>query len=107
MKTILPFSRYTRDWKEDAGDRFVYELNGEIVAYSHLSGHVLSSISVRRDLQGCGIGRKFTMYLCNEIYQRGNEKVDLWCVVGNYAIGLYDGLGFKEKHITEFVRKTL
>jgi ribosomal protein S18 acetylase RimI-like enzyme len=82
-----------RAWKEDAETRFVYEINGEIVAYSHLSGNELSSISVHTDFQGLGIGREFVMYLCNEIYQRGSAKVDLWCVVGNYARNLYDSLG--------------
>ncbi|MCQ6563510.1 GNAT family N-acetyltransferase [Paenibacillus mendelii] len=102
-----PSEKERRAWKEDAEDRFVFEINGEIVAYSHISGHELSSISVRTDFQGLGIGRKFVMYLCNEIYQRGNAKVDLWCVVGNYARNLYDSLGFKEKYIKEFIRKTL
>ncbi|NQX58065.1 GNAT family N-acetyltransferase [Paenibacillus qinlingensis] len=94
-------------WKESAGDRFVYEINGEIIAYSHLSGNVLSSISVRTDFQGHGIGRKFVIFLCNEIYQRGHNNVDLWCVAGNYARSLYDTLGFKEKYVTDFVQKTL
>jgi len=94
-------------WKEDAENRFVYEVNGEIAAYSRLSGHELSSISVRSDFQGLGIGRKFVMHLCNEIHQRGSATVDLWCVVGNYARNLYDSLGFKEKYRMEFMRKTL
>lgn len=94
-------------WKDDADNHFVYEKNGEVVAYSHISGNVLSSISVRSDLQGLGIGRKFTMYICNEIYQRGSGNVVLWCVVGNYARNLYDSLGFKEKYVTQYLRKTL
>ncbi|TCZ80213.1 GNAT family N-acetyltransferase [Paenibacillus albiflavus] len=94
-------------WKEDAETRFVYEINGEIVAYSHLCGNEISSISVRTDFQGQGIGKKFVMYLCNEIYQQGNETVNLWCVVGNSARNLYESLGFKEKYMMEFVRKTL
>jgi mycothiol synthase len=102
-----PSEKERRAWKEDAENRFVFEINGEIVAYSHLSSNELSSISVRTDFQGLGIGRKFVMYLCNEIYHRGSAKVDLWCVVGNYARNLYDSLGFKEKYIKEFMRKTL
>ncbi len=102
-----PSEKERRAWKEDAENRFVFEINGEIVAYSHLSGNELSSISVRTDFQRLGIGRKFVMYLCNEIYQRGNTKVNLWCVVGNYARNLYDILGFKEKYTKEFMRKTL
>jgi mycothiol synthase len=62
---------------------------------------------IEEDFQELGIGRKFVMYLCNEIYQRGSATVDLWCVVGNYARNLYDSLGFKEKYIMEFMRKTL
>ncbi|MGZ9585853.1 GNAT family N-acetyltransferase [Paenibacillus marinisediminis] len=102
-----PSEKERRAWLEDAEDRFVYEINGEIVAYGHLSGNELSSICVRSDFQGHGIGRKFAMYLCNEIYQRGGANVDLWCVVGNYARNLYDSLGFKEKYIMQFMRKTL
>lgn len=102
-----PSEKERRAWKEDAENRFVYEINGEMVAYSCISGNEISSISVRTDFQGLGIGRKFVMYLCNEIYQRGCAKVDLWCVVGNYARNLYDSLSFKEKYIMEFMRKTL
>lgn len=102
-----PSEKERRAWKEDAEDRFVYEIDGEIIAYSHLSGNELSSISVRTDFQGRGIGRKFVMYLCNEIYQRGNATVDLWCVVGNHARNLYDSLGFKEKYMMDFMKKTL
>ncbi|MFF2907341.1 GNAT family N-acetyltransferase [Paenibacillus sp. NPDC057934] len=92
-------------WEKDAKDRFVYIMNGEIVAYSHICGDEISSVSVRADLQGLGIGRKFVMYLCNEIYRRGNADVTLWCVVGNDARNLYDSLGFKERRTMEFVRK--
>ncbi|WP_314588142.1 GNAT family N-acetyltransferase [Paenibacillus terrigena] len=102
-----PSEKGRRAWKEGAENRFIYEINGEIVAYSNLYGNEISSISVRTDYQGQGIGRKFVMYLCNEIYQRGSATVDLWCVVGNDARNLYNSLGFKEKYVKEFMRKTL
>jgi mycothiol synthase len=102
-----PSEKERSEWKEEAGDRYVYEINGEIVAYSHLSGNEISSVSVRSDFQGRGIGRKFVKYLCNEIYRRGNPTVKLACVVGNYARDLYDSLGFEEKYVLQFVRKTL
>lgn len=102
-----PSEKERSAWKEDAENRFVYEINGEIVAFSHLWGNELSSISVRTDFQRLGIGRKFVMYLCNEIYQRGSATVTLWCVVGNDARNLYDSLDFKEEYIMEFIRKTL
>lgn len=85
----------------------VCEIGGEIVACSHLSGNVLSSISVRSDMQRRGIGRELTMYACNEIYRRGHAAASLWCVVGNDARRLYDSLGFQEKYTTAFIRKTL
>lgn len=94
-------------WKKDSADRFVYETAGEIAAYSHLDGHEISSISVRSDLQGQGIGRKLVRYVCNEIYQRGHSTVDLWCIAGNGARHLYDELGFEEKYTMEFMQKTL
>ncbi|MBD2864037.1 GNAT family N-acetyltransferase [Paenibacillus oceani] len=102
-----PSEKERRLWREEAEDRFVYEINGEIVAYSHISGNELSSISVRTDVQGRGIGRTFTRYLCNEIYRRGHTSVNLWCVVGNYARNLYDSLGFTESYTMDLVRKTL
>ncbi|MGN7356698.1 GNAT family N-acetyltransferase [Paenibacillus sp. SAF-054] len=102
-----PSEKERISWSADADTRFVYEFKGEVVAYSHLSGNVLSSISVHPDFQGLGIGRKFVMYLCNEIYRRGFSKVELSCVVGNDARKLYDSLGFTEKYVTQYIRKTL
>jgi mycothiol synthase len=102
-----PSEKERSEWKEEAVDRYVYVINGEIVAYSHLWGSEISSVSVRSDFQGHGIGRKFVKYLCNEIYRRGNPTVSLWCVVGNFARDLYDSLGFEEKYVMQFVRKTL
>ena len=102
-----PSESNRKSWKEDSANRFVYIENGEIAAHGHLHGNELGSISVRTDLQGQGIGKKFIMYLCNELYQRGNETVNLWCVVGNHAKNIYDSLGFKEKYIAEYQYKTL
>lgn len=102
-----PSEKGRKEWNEDAKNHFVYEENGEIVAHGHLSGNELSSISVHTDLQGRGIGKKFVMYLCNELYLRGNGTVDLWCVIGNYGRNMYDSLGFKEKYIAEFQHKIL
>lgn len=103
----MPSDSNRKSWNEDSENRFVYMENNEVVAHGHLHGNELGSISVRTDLQGHGIGKKFIMYLCNELYRRGYETVDLWCVVGNYARSIYDALGFKEKFITEFQCKKL
>jgi mycothiol synthase len=102
-----PSEKERKDWFEDAENRFVYEENGEIVALGHLDGNELSSISVHTEFHGRGIGRRFVMFLCNEMFRRGNTTVQLWCVVGNYARNLYESLGFRVKYIAEFVRKML
>ncbi|MEK3881219.1 GNAT family N-acetyltransferase [Paenibacillus sp. FSL M7-0420] len=92
-------------WAADAQDRLVYELDGEIAAYSHIDGNEISSVSVRSDLQGRGIGRTFVKYLCGEIHRRGYTSVILSCVVGNEAIHLYNSLGFQETHRIEYMIK--
>ena len=102
-----PSEKNRQAWNEDAVNRFTYEENGEIAGHGHLEGNEIGSISVRTDLQGQGIGKKFVMYLCNEIYNRGYKDVVLWCVVGNNARKLYDSLGFRELYIAEFACKSI
>lgn len=100
-----PSEKNRESWQEDAANRFTYEENHEIAGHGHLEGNEIGSVSVRRDLQGQGIGRKFVMYLCNEVYNRGYKEVVLWCVVGNGARKLYHSLGFKDMYIAEFAYK--
>jgi mycothiol synthase len=102
-----PSEKERQEWREDAQNRFVYEENGVIVALGHIDGNELSSISVHTEFHGRGIGRRFVMFLCNEIYGRGNTEVELSCVVGNNARNLYESLGFREQYAAEFVRKML
>lgn len=102
-----PSEKNRQAWSADAANRFTYEENGEIAAHGHLEGNEIGSVSVRTDLQGHGIGKKFVMYLCNEIYNRGYEEVVLWCVIGNNARKLYDSLGFKELYVEEFASKSI
>lgn len=94
-------------WNTDAANRFTYEEGNEIAGHGRLEGNEIGSISVRTDLQGHGIGKKFAMYLCNEIYNRGYKEVFLWCVVGNNARKLYDSLDFKEMYVAEFAYKII
>ncbi|MEI0737724.1 GNAT family N-acetyltransferase [Paenibacillus sp. JTLBN-2024] len=70
-----PSEKERQTWKENAANRFVYKFNGEIVAYGHIPGNEIGSVSVRTDVQGRGIGRTFVKYLCNEIIRRGNPSV--------------------------------
>ncbi|WP_346884657.1 GNAT family N-acetyltransferase [Clostridium sp. UBA4395] len=102
-----PSEKNRQGWNADAANRFTYEENDEIAAHGHLEGNEISSVSVKIDLQGRGIGKKFVMYLCNEIYNRGYKEVVLWCVIGNTARKLYDSLGFRELHIAEFAYKSI
>lgn len=102
-----PSERNRQAWNADAANRFTYEENDEIAAHGHLEGNEIGSVSVRTDLQGHGIGKKFIMYLCNEIYNRGYKEVVLWCVIGNNARNLYDSLGFKELYVAEFAYKSI
>lgn len=101
-------SKQSRDeWKQDSKNRYTYFIDGEIVGYGCLEGNEIGSISVRRDMQGKGIGKKFVKYLCNELYNRGNKEIFLWCVVGNKARYLYESLGFEELYVSEFAMKYL
>lgn len=102
-----PSEKGRKAWEEDKKNYFIYEEDDEIVALGHLSVNEISSISVHTDFQGKGIGKKFTMYLSNELYRRGYETIELWCVVGNYARNMYDSLGYKEKYIAEYPLKRL
>lgn len=102
-----PSESNRKSWLEDAKNAYVYTENGEIVARGLLSGNEIEGISVRADYQGRGIGKKFIMFLCNEILWRGYDTVKLWCVVGNYARHIYESLGFTEEYTAEFPRKTL
>ena len=102
-----PSEKNRQAWNADAANRFTYQENDEIAGHGHLEGNEIGSISVRTDLQGHGIGKKFVMYLCNEIYNRGYKEVLLWCVIGNNAMKLYDSLGFRELYIAEFAYKSI
>ena len=102
-----PSEKSRADWLTHAADRYVYEMDGEIVGYSHIEDGELSSVSVRPDLQGRGIGEGFVKWLVDEIYRRGHKEATLWCVEGNRARHLYDRLGFTQRHVSIFSKKTL
>lgn len=95
------------DWRKERENAYVYLYDGEIAGYGSLEGNEIESISVRSDLQGKGIGKMFIMYLSNELYNRGNKEIFLWCVVGNGARTLYDRLGYEELLVSEFAVKSI
>ena len=100
-----PSEKSRKSWCEDAENRYTYIENEEIAGHGHLDGKEIGSVSIRNDLQGQGIGRRFVKFLCNEIYNKGHNEVILWCVVGNKARNLYDSLGFKELYVSEYAHK--
>lgn len=81
-------------WARTTDTRMVYELEGEIVGYTHVVDEVIGSISVRPERQGQGIGRGFLRHICNRILEKYDE-VKLFCVKGNPARRLYDSEGFR------------
>ena len=102
-----PTEKNRAAWLADAENYFMYVEDGAIVGVGHLNGGEIGSVSVRIDRQGNGIGRKFALYLMNEILRRGHEKVALECVVGNFARRLYDSLGFRALYTERFVDKKI
>lgn len=89
-----PSGRMRKYWAETAGERLVWVENGEIAGYAHLEGNEIGSVSVKPEMQGKGIGRRFVKEVINRILAEC-EMVSLYCVVGNdKARSLYDSLGF-------------
>lgn len=102
-----PSEEQRKHWCETAKDRFVCIYEGQLAGYAHIDGSELSSVCVKTELQGKGIGRNFVKYLCNEILSRGCGEICLYCVVGNKARSLYDSLGFREEKTMEFAVKNI
>lgn len=81
-------------WAETAGERLVYELDGEPVGYAHLEGDMLDAAAVAPERQGEGIGMSLVKYAVDRILAAGHREAGLYCVVGNPARRLYERLGF-------------
>lgn len=94
-------------WLARAENCYVYLDGEDIIGHGLINGNELALVSIRRDMQGKGVGRRFVKYLCNELYGRGATQITLWCVVGNKARRLYESLGFEESYISEFASKNL
>ena len=82
---------------ETAEERYIYEVNNEIVGCAHIDGAELDNVAIKISHQGKGLGRLFVKYLVNEILQKGIDKPFLYCIDQNQkARQLYNSLGFKE-----------
>lgn len=103
---VAPSNEQTREaWEKSADHREVYVKDGQVVACSHIVGNEISSISVKSECQGQGIGKAFVKYATNKILEAGHKTSDLYCVKGNLAKHLYDQLGYKEVYLAEFSMK--
>jgi mycothiol synthase len=102
-----PSENMRKYWAKTANERLVYIQDGMIVAYAHIDGDEIGSVSVRYQYQGQGIGRNFVKYISNKILDEGNDAVSLYCVVGNKARSLYDSLGFQKVYTAEYVTKSI
>ena len=106
--TTPPNDKYRQRFAETAEERYVYELDGNIIGYAKLDGDELDIICIRISHQGEGFGRNFLKYMINLMIDSGIKEPCLWCVVGNKkARKLYDSLGFKEVRVTAYPEKKI
>ena len=106
--TTPPNDKYRQRFAETAEERYVYELDGNIIGYAKLDGDELDIICIRISHQGEGFGRNFLKYMINLMIDSGIKEPCLWCVVGNRkARKLYDSLGFKEVRVTAYPEKKI
>jgi mycothiol synthase len=96
-----------KHWDSTKKERLVYVQDNEIIGYAHVVKNVIGSISIKSKYQGQGIGRMFMKFICNKIFEEGYKEVSLYCVVGNWAKLLYDGLGFVEIYTFEYALKSV
>ena len=103
-----PSEAMRANWNKTADERLVYIENDVPVAYAHVEGCEISSVSVKTEKQGQGIGRQFVKHIVNLLRSRGYEEITLYCVVGNgKARKLYDSLGFEKIHRNTYAIKRL
>lgn len=96
------------DWLKGAANKYVIDKDGEILGYSNLHEGELSSISIRIDQQGKGLGKQFVQFMTNRLIDRGAKEPVLWCVVGNdNARHIYDSLGYEEVFCEGFAEKKM
>ncbi|MBQ7249972.1 MAG: GNAT family N-acetyltransferase [Bacilli bacterium] len=95
-------------WLRWAKEKYVIEMDGEIVGYANLDEEELSSVSVKISHQGKGLGKQFVKYLTNRLIDKAIDEPVLWCVEGNEnARHIYESLGYKEVFTQRFAEKNL
>lgn len=102
-----PSEKERESFKNNADNMFVLVENNSIVASATIDENELDLVAVAVDEQRKGYGEKITRFCVNELMNRGNNQVVLWCVEGNPAKHLYDKMGFKVVDLHEFVKKKI
>ena len=84
-------------WKNTANDRFVIEMNGEIVGFSMIDEDELGIVTIKISHHNQGLGKKLVKYMTNLLIERGVNEPILWCLIGNdNARHIYKSLGYNE-----------
>lgn len=103
-----PSEEARKYWADTANERLVYMSGEEIVGYAHVQGSEISSVSVKPNCQGKGMGKAFLKYIVNMLINTGCTSISLYCVVGNdHARHLYDELGFIRVYRNDYAKKKI
>lgn len=103
-----PSEEARKCWADTADERLVYMIGEKIVGCAHVQGSEISSISVKPNCQGKGVGKAFLKYIVNMLINTGCTSISLYCVVGNYrARHLYDELGFIRVYRNDYAKKKI
>lgn len=88
-------------------DCFVLSDKGKIAGAVKLSKGVIASLAVNPDSWGRGYGAELLLFALGELYKRGYSRAELWCVVGNPAVRLYERYGFVRIRRHEYMQMRL
>lgn len=102
-----PSEKEREAFLNNAENIFVITENDTIVASATIDGNEIDIVAVAVEEQGKGYGKRIISYCVNELINRGNQEIVLWCVDGNPAKHVYEKLGFKADCLHEFVKKKL
>lgn len=102
-----PSEKEREAFLNNAENIFVLTENDTIVASATIDGNEIDIVAVAVEEQGKGYGKRIISYCVNELINRGNQLIVLWCVDGNPAKHVYEKLGFKADCLHEFVKKKL
>lgn len=97
---------YVRDFGKKKDDIcFVAEVDNKIVGavwvrvmddYGHIGAGIPSfAISLYKEYRGCGIGTALMKRMIDELKEKGYEKASLSVQKANYAVKMYQNVGFE------------